>query len=398
MKSDERIDAARQPAPDADRAEANRAAPPNAGRAPDQRAYWDANLDVGNLGREAPAIDVEKERRFFLASPELRWALREMRPASDASAGARNAAANTDAITTASHSRGGELSGLRVADIGAGLGVASLLLAERGARPELVDLAPSRLQAAGAMLESRGFGGRFGLHVAKAEELPFDDASLDRLFTRSVLIHTDLAAALREARRVLKPGGVALFVEPMARNPFANLYRRFLGPSEWRTITNYFTEERVAMVRAAFAGAPEAASPLAAGSARDGASGENEEGTRASRREVLHAGAFAERRFHVLGFGAFAFQFALSSPGLFRAALALTTPLDAALMALCPPLRRLAWFTAMRVEKGEGEARAFRALGQREERREIQKFFRAADEFEPPTSNSPRLAARLAET
>jgi ubiquinone/menaquinone biosynthesis C-methylase UbiE len=50
--------------------------------------------------------------------------------------------------------------------------------------------------------------------VAPAEALPFDSASFDMLASRFSAHHwRDLEAGLREARRILKPGATAIFVD-----------------------------------------------------------------------------------------------------------------------------------------------------------------------------------------
>lgn len=52
------------------------------------------------------------------------------------------------------------------------------------------------------------------LVCADAENLPFADNSFDIIYGRSILHHLqDVPKALREARRVLKPGGEVIFVE-----------------------------------------------------------------------------------------------------------------------------------------------------------------------------------------
>lgn len=53
-----------------------------------------------------------------------------------------------------------------------------------------------------------------GLSVLSAEDLPFDDAQFDTVVSTWTLCSIpDVAAALGEIRRVLKPGGAFLFVE-----------------------------------------------------------------------------------------------------------------------------------------------------------------------------------------
>ena len=90
-----------------------------------------------------------------------------------------------------------------VADVGAGTGVASRLLAARGARVVGADLSPAML-AHGAATRPPGV-------VADALRLPFRAGSLGGAVYAFCLNHVpDPVAALREARRALVPGGVVL--------------------------------------------------------------------------------------------------------------------------------------------------------------------------------------------
>jgi SAM-dependent methyltransferase len=54
---------------------------------------------------------------------------------------------------------------------------------------------------------------------------PFADDSFDIVIGASILHHLDLDRALAEIRRVLRPGGRGVFVEPLARNPLMRLGR-----------------------------------------------------------------------------------------------------------------------------------------------------------------------------
>jgi SAM-dependent methyltransferase len=58
-----------------------------------------------------------------------------------------------------------------------------------------------------------------------AEAMEFSNNSFDVVFGRGILHHLDLNRAFSEIARVLKPGGFALFTEPMGHNPFLNRYR-----------------------------------------------------------------------------------------------------------------------------------------------------------------------------
>jgi ubiquinone/menaquinone biosynthesis C-methylase UbiE len=59
-----------------------------------------------------------------------------------------------------------------------------------------------------------------------AENLDLEDDSFDVVFGSAILHHLDIARALSEIVRVMRPSGRALFVEPMGHNPAINLYRR----------------------------------------------------------------------------------------------------------------------------------------------------------------------------
>jgi SAM-dependent methyltransferase len=58
-----------------------------------------------------------------------------------------------------------------------------------------------------------------------ANDLRFPDESFDLVFGKAILHHLDLARALSEIRRVLKPQGRFVFTEPLGVNPVAKLVR-----------------------------------------------------------------------------------------------------------------------------------------------------------------------------
>lgn len=61
--------------------------------------------------------------------------------------------------------------------------------------------------------------------VMNAEAMTFPDQSFDLVFGRGILHHLNLEACFSEIARVLRPGGAAIFSEPMGHNPLINLYR-----------------------------------------------------------------------------------------------------------------------------------------------------------------------------
>jgi SAM-dependent methyltransferase len=97
-----------------------------------------------------------------------------------------------------------------VVDVGGGAGVHARWLAERGYAVHLVDPVPLHVDQALAG------GGLASATVADGRALPFADASADAVLLLGPLYHltarSDRVAALREARRVVAPGGVVLAV------------------------------------------------------------------------------------------------------------------------------------------------------------------------------------------
>lgn len=98
--------------------------------------------------------------------------------------------------------------GLKVLEIGVGLGADHQRFAESGATLTGVDLTERAITHVRHRLAASGL--RSDLQVADAESLPFADGSFDRVYSWGVLHHTpDTPRAFREVLRVLKPGGDA---------------------------------------------------------------------------------------------------------------------------------------------------------------------------------------------
>ncbi len=98
--------------------------------------------------------------------------------------------------------------GLKVLEIGVGMGADYLQWLQAGARATGVDLSPISLEQARRRCELAGY--RPDLRLADAERLPFTDNTFDVAFSYGVLHHSpDTAQCLREVCRVLKPGGQA---------------------------------------------------------------------------------------------------------------------------------------------------------------------------------------------
>ena len=117
----------------------------------------------------------------------------------------------------------------RVLDCGCGMGF-YLMAMQKLRRLRLVGLDVDRDRLAWA--EREGIDAE--LVLGDAEDLPFADASFDKVLMSEVLEHLrDDRAALREVVRVLRPGGVLAISVPNARYPFLwdpiSAVRRILG-------------------------------------------------------------------------------------------------------------------------------------------------------------------------
>ena len=116
--------------------------------------------------------------------------------------------------------------GQRILDIAAGTGDLGFLAAERlGPQGTVVstDFAPEMVEAARRNGEARG-ATNVEYRVLDAEAMDLDDNSIDAAFCRwGYMLMADPAAALKETRRVLRPGGPLAFAVWMTpdRNPWA---------------------------------------------------------------------------------------------------------------------------------------------------------------------------------
>ncbi len=94
--------------------------------------------------------------------------------------------------------------------------------------PKMVEVAQRNASNLGLSLEGR---------AADAERIPYDDNSFDLVVGHAVLHHIpDVAAAMREVLRVLKPGGRFVFAGDPTR--IGDWYARRLGRLTWWATTN----------------------------------------------------------------------------------------------------------------------------------------------------------------
>lgn len=98
--------------------------------------------------------------------------------------------------------------GLRVLEIGVGMGADYLEWLKNGAQATGIDLSSASLKRARARCLAAGY--QPDLQEGDAEHLPFPDGSFDVVYSYGVLHHSpDTRRCFMEVHRVLKPGGEA---------------------------------------------------------------------------------------------------------------------------------------------------------------------------------------------
>lgn len=101
----------------------------------------------------------------------------------------------------------------RLLDFGCGMGHASMLYARIGYRVSGFDVCEENLEQCRRNASRYGFADRTDFSIQAAEDLEYPDDTFDVVAGLDILHHVEVDAALRQARRVLKPGGIAVFRE-----------------------------------------------------------------------------------------------------------------------------------------------------------------------------------------
>ncbi len=148
----------------------------------------------------------------------------------------------------------GDVRGKDVLELGCGDGENTVQLAHRGARVCGVDVSDAMVSLARRRAQVNGFvkGVEFG--VGSAHELPFCDRSFDVVFGMAVLTRLNLELASREVWRVLRPGGYAIFKEPIRNSRLIHMARRLVRyrPPSQTPFGRPFTDQELERFTAGF--------------------------------------------------------------------------------------------------------------------------------------------------
>jgi ubiquinone/menaquinone biosynthesis C-methylase UbiE len=207
----------------------------------------------------------------------------------------------------------GDLSGKTVLDFGCGCGWITVELVRPGAEVHAFDISEESLKAARAYAVKKGVADRIQFRRDNAEALSYEDNIFDIVVGGAILHHLDLDAAFGEIHRILKPGGRALFLEPLGHNLVINLYRRLTPdkrtPDEHPLLIPDLRARTAQFTRVTF------------------------------------------EYFYFLALLAFPIVMALKKPALFKTCLDFLCKVDARFLQLAPPFRRYCWSAIIILEK-----------------------------------------------
>lgn len=109
--------------------------------------------------------------------------------------------------------------GNSVLDLGCGEGKETRRLMQLGLPVISMDLSHVQLARARDRISNQPTHQAVRFVQANAEELPFPAEHFDLIYGKAILHHLELDLAAREILRLLKPGGRAVFAEPLAYHP-----------------------------------------------------------------------------------------------------------------------------------------------------------------------------------
>jgi SAM-dependent methyltransferase len=207
----------------------------------------------------------------------------------------------------------GDLRGKRVLEYGCGEGWLTSDLARAGGTVCAFDISPQAAENTRQTLAAAQLLDRCSIEVMPAERLSYPTAFFDVAVGFAIIHHLDLAKALAELHRVLKPGGVAWFAEPLATNPLIQVYRK-LTPQFRTPDEQPLTLSQLPSLLASF-------------------------------------DSFEHREFYLTALGAVALTYLPAGMRVFPALSASLHRVDRFLLRAIPPLGNWAWYTLVKITR-----------------------------------------------
>jgi 2-polyprenyl-3-methyl-5-hydroxy-6-metoxy-1,4-benzoquinol methylase len=149
----------------------------------------------------------------------------------------------------------GDLRGKRVLDFGCGMGEEAIYLAKLGAHVTAIDISQKGIEIARRRAAHHRLTSSIDARVMRADRTDFPPNCFDVVHGLGILHHVGIDVGLREVHRVLRPGGIGVFFEPMGDSPPIEAAKRwimghgrFLG---FRGVTEHEENLRLADIQAA---------------------------------------------------------------------------------------------------------------------------------------------------
>lgn len=139
----------------------------------------------------------------------------------------------------------------KLLDFGCGPGIYSLLFAQVGYQVFGFDICPNNISVANRLARKYALQEKTHFTVGVAEEQGYPSDHFDMIVGIDILHHVTIPEAIRECLRVLKPGGLAIFKEPIAVPVFDRLresrFGRWLVPKT-ASFERHITEDERKLV------------------------------------------------------------------------------------------------------------------------------------------------------
>lgn len=119
----------------------------------------------------------------------------------------------------------GNIKGKKILNPGCGAGEETIYMALKGAKINAFDISQGMIDVAKKLAGKFRVEKSVILEKMDAEKEKYPDNTFDIIFGNSILHHININKSAKEFHRVLKNGGKAVFIEPLAYNPIINRYR-----------------------------------------------------------------------------------------------------------------------------------------------------------------------------
>lgn len=114
-------------------------------------------------------------------------------------------------------------------DFGCGMGEETIYFARLGARVTAIDISEVGIELTRQRAKHNGVADRVDARVMRADPTTLPSGSFDLVHGLGILHHLpDLGQSLREVKRLLKPGGKAVFLEPLGSCPVIESIKEWL--------------------------------------------------------------------------------------------------------------------------------------------------------------------------